>query len=76
MFGALANFVGSCDDLIVVITMPEFEQLQEVQGSFVLGDRWSQQGSRPRIVGSQPEWAQRRPSDLGGARSPLVWDIG
>jgi hypothetical protein len=76
VFGALARFVGSCDDLTVMMTVPEFGCLQEVQGSFILGDGWSQQRSRPRIVGSQPEWEECRPSDLGGVRSPLVWDIG
>jgi hypothetical protein len=54
----------------------EFGCLQEVQGNSVLGDGWSQQRSQPRIVGSQPEWEEHRPSDLGGVHSPLVWDIG
>jgi hypothetical protein len=59
VFGALARFVGSCDDLTVMMTVPEFGCLQEVQGSFILGDGWSQQRSRPRIVGSQPEWEEQ-----------------
>jgi hypothetical protein len=45
VFGALSIFFVSCDDLMVSTTVPEFGCLQDVQGSFVLGDRWSQQRS-------------------------------
>jgi hypothetical protein len=72
----LSHIFGSCNDLTVAMTVPEFGHLQEVKGSFILGDGWSQQRSQPRIVGSQPEWEEHRPSDLGGVFSPLVWDIG
>jgi hypothetical protein len=66
VFGALARFIGSCDDLTVMMTVPKFGCLQEVQGSFVLEMDGVKQRSRPRIVGSQPEWEECRPSDLGG----------
>jgi hypothetical protein len=57
-------------------TMPKYETLVEEKSRFVLGDGWSQQRSLPIIVGIQPKWEERRPSDLGGVRLPLVWDIG
>jgi hypothetical protein len=34
----LHTFVGSCDDLTVMMTVPEYETLTEVQGIFVLSD--------------------------------------
>jgi hypothetical protein len=56
--------------------VPEFGHLQGVQGTFFLRDGWSQQRSRPRIVGNQLEWEKHRTSDLGGVLSPVVWEIG
>jgi hypothetical protein len=55
VFGALASFVGSCNDLSVATALPEFECLQHVQGSFVLRDGCSQQRNRPRTIGSRPK---------------------
>jgi hypothetical protein len=59
-----------------MMTVPDFGCLQQMQGNFILGDRWSQQRSQLRIIGSQLEWEERKPSDLGGVHSPLVWGIG
>jgi hypothetical protein len=43
--GAFSIFVGSCDDLIVTTTVPDMRHLEEAQGSFILGDGWSQHRS-------------------------------
>jgi hypothetical protein len=76
VFGALAIFVESCGDL-----MSHDDKCQSLDAckrcKEVCSKRWMEsKGSRPRIVGSQPEWEECRPSDLGGVHSPLVWDIG
>jgi hypothetical protein len=76
VLGALAIFFRSYDDLTVAMTVEKFRCLQEVKGNFIIGDGWSQKRSQPRIVGSQPEWEEHRTRDLGGVRSPLVWNIG
>jgi len=46
-------FFGLCDELMVMMTVPEFGLLNEAQGNFILGDIWSQQKSRPRTIGNK-----------------------
>jgi hypothetical protein len=41
-FYSLEFFFESCDGLIVMTTMPDYETLAKEEGSSILGDGWSQ----------------------------------
>jgi hypothetical protein len=71
VLGSLVRFFESSGDLMSLDDSDKFWTLARGESKFY-SRRWSQ----PRIVDSQPEWAEHRSSDLGGVHSPLVWDIG